>query len=138
MELAGALKAGKYGFDLVKGIRETLRRDDVDPREISNRLMEIQELLLEMQSALGDAQEENRRLKAQLAEDDLLAKLSDQLAFQESVYWKKREDASLEPEPYCPKCWEKDQKLIHLNPGATRGFYACGIDNTSYKCNSRL
>jgi TIR domain len=55
----------------------------------------------------------------------------DEIVFEGSVYWKykngKREG------PYCPVCYDKESKKIHLNPGATRGTYGCGACGNSFR-----
>jgi hypothetical protein len=53
------------------------------------------------------------------------------LVFEETVYWK-LEDGQREG-PYCPVCFDERQKTIHLNPGATKGTYGCGICRNSFR-----
>jgi hypothetical protein len=46
MTIAGGISATKAGFDLIKGVRELVKRPDVDAAEVSARLLELQELML--------------------------------------------------------------------------------------------
>jgi len=52
------------------------------------------------------------------------------LVFEESVYWKLK-DGKREG-PFCPVCFDERQKTIHLNEGATKGTYGCGICQNSF------
>jgi len=44
----------------------------------------------------------------------------EEMGFEESVYWK-RQNGSREG-PYCPVCYDDNQKVVHLNQGASRGY----------------
>jgi hypothetical protein len=52
------------------------------------------------------------------------------MVFEESVYWKHRN--SKRDGPYCPVCYDNEKKSIHLNPGATRGTFGCGVCQNSF------
>src|SRR5439155_25647974 len=55
---------------------------------------------------------------------------SEQMVLEESVYWNLK---SGEREgPYCPVCYEDKRKAVHLNPGATKGKYRCGVCRNSF------
>ena len=68
MDIESGLSATKIGFELLKGVRELLKRDQVDAHEISNRLMELQELLLTSRDARNDARDQKLKLEARIAE----------------------------------------------------------------------
>jgi predicted nucleotide-binding protein len=55
----------------------------------------------------------------------------EEMVFEESVYWK-RMNGSREG-PYCPVCYDDKQKVVHLNPGASRGTYGCGVCQNSFR-----
>jgi len=106
------LSAAKTGFDLIKGVRELLKRQEVDPSEISSRLLELQELMLEAQTALSEGQAENRRLQIEVEELKRMADFWKEFKSAYGVYWH-------ETYPYCPVCWDVDRKPVRLS-GPTR------------------
>ena len=53
--ISAGLSATKSGFDLIKAIREILKRPEVDKGEVAARLLDLQALMLDAQSALGEA-----------------------------------------------------------------------------------
>jgi hypothetical protein len=105
--IASGLSATKAGFELVKSLREVLRKDEIDPHEVSNRLMELQELMLDARSALADAQDEKAKLEARIAELTRMADIGQRFEHKEGMYWYERF-------PYCPTCWDVDRKPVRL------------------------
>ena len=67
MTIAGGLSATKTGFDLIKSVRELVKRPDIDASEVCARLLELQELMLDARTALSEAQEEKVKLEARIA-----------------------------------------------------------------------
>jgi hypothetical protein len=57
----------------------------------------------------------------------------EEFVFEESVRWKVK-DGEREG-PYCPVCYDDKQKEIHLNPGATKGTYSCGVCRNGFTTN---
>ena len=135
MEIAGGISATKAGFDLIKGIRELLKREKVDPQEISARLLELQELLLQAQSALGDAQEENRQLRQQLANSDAIKELEADLEMEPDGQFLVRNSEKKDGKyiPYCPICWGESNKLIPLTPLASAGYFDCVLHKARFR-----
>jgi hypothetical protein len=135
--IEGALGAVKTGFDLVKGVRDLLKREKVNPSEVSGQLLEIQNFLLEARGALVEASEYIAKLENDLAAKMQIDELDKLMLYDQTVYWKRTGNGDgVEPDPYCAVCWEKDQRLAHLRPGATKGTYICLIDRTSYQTNA--
>ena len=64
---SGGISAVKTGFDLTKSVVELLKRPQVDAHDISARLLELQDLMLNAREALSTAQDEIERLKRELA-----------------------------------------------------------------------
>lgn len=134
--IEGALGAVKTGFDLIKGVRELLKKDKVNPSEVGSQLLELQELLLQARTALTEANDYIAKLEGNLAAQADLRELEKLMVYDQTVYWKRTgTGAELERGPYCTVCWEKDRRLSHLRPGATKGTYICQIDRTSYQTN---
>jgi hypothetical protein len=53
--IVGGISASKAGFNLIKDVREILKRPELARREVSARLSELQELMLEARDALNGA-----------------------------------------------------------------------------------
>jgi hypothetical protein len=135
--IEGALGAVKAGFDLIKGVRELLKKDKVNPAEVSSQLLELQELLLQARASLVEANEYIGKLEGDLAAKLQVEELEKLMLYDQTVYWRRIGSADeVEPNPYCTVCWEKNRVLSHLRPGATNGTYRCQIDGASYYINS--
>jgi hypothetical protein len=133
MTVAAGLSAIKTGFELVKGLREILKKDGVDPHEVSNRLMEIQEFFLEAQNSLMEAQEENRGLREQLDTQDRLKEIEADLELTTDGYFyvrKSEQEKGLIP--YCPVCWGKECKLVPMAPASYPGTFRCAEQEVIY------
>jgi hypothetical protein len=134
VSIIAGISATKTGFELVKGVVEKLKRPDVDAGEVSARLLELQGLMLEAREALSAAHDEIAQLKKAIAAFDQTAALEKLMVYDQSVYWKRGSDsADLERHPYCTTCWDKERRLSHLKPGATRGTWTCQIDRSTYQ-----
>jgi hypothetical protein len=135
--IEGALGAVKAGLDLIKDVRELLKKDKVNPTEVNSQLLELQELLLQARSSLVEASDYITKLEGDLSAKLQVEELKKSMFYDQTVYWKRTGDAEgAEPDPYCTVCWEKDRVLSHLRPGATKGTYTCQIDGTSYYTDS--
>ena len=128
MAILEGLSATKAGFELIRGALELLKREDLDRHEIAARLLELQALVLETRQALSDADDENRSLKRELADNSNLMELEKDLFFTGEegggVFLLNTERAGGIFKPYCPICWADDRKLIPLVEMASR-YYSC-------------
>jgi hypothetical protein len=117
MTIAAGLSATKTGFDLIKGVRELVKRPDIDASEVSARLLELQELMLDARTALSEAQEEKVKLESRIEELTRMADFGKDFRMEEGVYWR-------DGVPYCPICWDVERKSVRLGgPSGTSGFY---------------
>lgn len=94
------ITAAKTFVGLVKETKSLLPEKDT---EIRNSLLNLQEKALDMQSAMTELAEENRSLNAKL-------KLKDKMVFRAPYYFQKGDEV-----PFCPVCFENDEKAIHLH-----------------------
>jgi hypothetical protein len=85
-----------------------------------------------MQQMVIELSDDNRGLKAKLEENDRIAQLEKHVFHDDGVAWFRRDDGNIEPEPYCPTCWDDKRKLVHLTPGASQGTYSCALHGISY------
>jgi hypothetical protein len=107
MTIAVGLSAVKTGFDLIKSVREIVKRQDFDPGEVSARLLELQDLMLDARTALTDAADEKVKLEVQIGDLTRMADFGSEFKFVEGVYWR-------EKFPYCPVCWDTERKPTRL------------------------
>ena len=144
--IAAGISATKAGFELIKGVRDILKRQDVDPHEVSNRLMELHELFLDARDALTLAGEENHRLQRELDELKVQQKIEADLIYAEHTYWRRGSDGKLDG-PFCITCWDDARKLVRphfideANYGDERGRmrkYYCTLHKTTFMIPSRL
>jgi hypothetical protein len=110
-EISAALTGLKAATDIAKGINALKVGVEVDTKvsELLSTIIDLQHSMLELQSKFGDLQTENEHLKAQILQMETSATEHLALQFVNNVYWKKGDST-----PFCPKCWEKDGKQIHL------------------------
>ncbi len=101
--------------------------------ETENQLIQLvediaKELQVEPQSA-GSYLKQARDVKELAAGISFAAihrlTVEEDMVFEESVYWR-RKNGKREG-PYCPVCYDHDREAIHLNPGAGKGTYSCGV-----------
>ena len=121
MDIVTGLSAG---LSAIKTALDLLKRGKVDSKE----LLELQALMLQAQSALGDAQEENRKLKEQVAANDRIKEIEADREWQEDgrFFVRKSEKANVPNFPsYCSVCWGERSKLISLNKTPDGAFH-CG------------
>jgi hypothetical protein len=105
MAIAAGLSATKTGFKLIKIAVELLKRETVDVHEVQARLIELQGLMLDARSALVDAEEENRRLKRALEDQDDAKKLAEDMEFQnDGGFYVRKSEAGKGLIAYCPLC----------------------------------
>jgi hypothetical protein len=95
--VASGLSATKTGFELIKGVRELLKGPEVNTSEVLARLIELQDLMLNANVALVEIDEENRKLKATIAELTRMAEFGKDFKSAHGLYWHGSN-------PYCPTC----------------------------------
>jgi hypothetical protein len=106
-----------------------LKRPDHDPGEISARLLELQDLMLDAKTSLIEAQEEHTRLQARIADLTRMADFGKDFRRSHGVYWH-------EAFPYCPTCWDVDRKPVRLaGPNRESGrldSWTCPLHKASF------
>jgi len=139
MELGTAIKAGKDGFQFVRDLRGAIQREEVKPTEVADRLLQIQQLLLELQAALSGALDENRELRRQLDDKaDKKAVAADMVWELDGHFFVKNSERALGLIPYCPTCWKSNGKDVPLAATCTPGFFRCAIHDTPFNTSGRL
>ncbi len=82
--------------------------------ELRSQLVDTKSLLIDSKEEIISLKEENRQLKEQLENNQ-------KLIFKDGVYYKDGDNV-----PFCPNCYEKSQKLIHLKTNNMPGFESFG------------
>ncbi|HEY5913485.1 MAG TPA: hypothetical protein VJA21_23095 [Verrucomicrobiae bacterium] len=108
-----------------------------DYKDIANLIktgltIEAQEKIMELRQGALALQEENLKLRERISSLEAAAALARELVFEAppGIYWRNRE--SSREGPFCPVCYDKDQKLMRLHDGRDRGVqsrwlcFACG------------
>jgi hypothetical protein len=77
--------------------------------------------------------EENETLRKEKRERENLEALAADLEFRpEDRFYIRKSEKSPKLVPYCPLCWDKERKLVHLPEGASLGVCASPSDGSSY------
>lgn len=127
--IASTLTSLKAAADLaiaLKGSATSLK-----DAEIKFKVAELLSNLADAKSSLADTKIEISDLKEEI--DRLNRKLNEQeeMVFKKPFYFREGDD-----QPFCPTCWEKDQKSIHLSgehSWSTGNGYCCEVcENTIY------
>src|ERR1035437_8586619 len=135
MDIAGGLGALKKDFDISNAIRQRIKEEKLFPNEILEQLLNLQQAMLESQTALNDAAEQIRLLKEELSRRDRAAELEKDLEYVNDggFYIRKSEHESAKDIRYCPACWGKDGRLVPLNPGSGHGLFTRNIHKVEYE-----
>jgi hypothetical protein len=112
MDIATGLGIAKTSLDLIKGIREDLKKKTLSNEEILGYFSDLQERIVDIKTALSDADDERRILQARIEELLRYADLGEGFKSAHGVYW--HEDF-----PNCPTCSDVDRKPVRLG-GPTR------------------
>jgi len=110
-------------LDLLKKARDAAKQSD--DHDLKSELSEVLDSVLELKEAIGKLRDENAELRKQL-ETRAALKWSSQA----SLYF-----ADNDPDPFCPTCFDRDQKQIRLhwyysNPMRTE--WICRVCNNSF------
>jgi hypothetical protein len=87
MPIAEGITATKGALDVSKLALDLLRRPKIDPEEVRNKLIEMQDLIFSAQRALGEAEDENRQLNVKIADLARYANLGKDFKLDQGVYW---------------------------------------------------
>ncbi len=110
-------------FDELKSIAQVLQ--EANKIEQYRQILEVQNQLLVMQKRLMDLEKENSELREKL-------RIQDEIVFENNVYWLKTKRGSKEG-PFCSRCWDGKEKLIHMHKDGDSWFCpACGIGTDSH------
>jgi hypothetical protein len=94
--------------------------------------MEAQAKIQELQEKYLGLHAENLEIKQELIELKAKAKELDQMVFEEPFFFEL--DGEDKAGPFCPKCWQKDQKKCRVvpTPDSYHGSHQCQVCSTNY------
>jgi ribosomal protein S27AE len=95
-------------------------------REINERLIDLQQRVIDIQGMLAELIAENEVLRRQMTELEHSADIEKKLKLEESVYWTVQDGKRVDG-PLCPNCWDSKKMIVHLTPSGARGGYHCGV-----------
>jgi hypothetical protein len=134
VDVKSAISAAKTAFDLARALQNGLAKQQINPEEVPARLMELQQLILDLQSNLHDMAEENRQLRRQLDELRAQQQLGDDLEMVDDgqFFVRKSERQAGRPILYCPVCWGVNQKLVPLLTRSDERVLECVVHKALY------
>ncbi len=124
--IAETLELVKKGNEIAKQAENTA---------LTEAMMTARENLQFLREKLADLQDERKELEAQLEELKKTLSQRGKMVRSSGVYFVKGD-----ADPWCPKCWEAEQKALHLNPSGlmggrlvrcTRCDYSINLDNVT-------
>ena len=97
IDIVAGLSLAKNALDIVKAVREAHKQKKLTSEEMRDYLDTLQDKLVDVKTALSDADEEIRNLKRQLEEATRKADFGASFKSEHGVYWR-------DGFPYCPIC----------------------------------
>jgi hypothetical protein len=115
MNIAAGLSGLKAAAEMTKALRDGLKSGQIPVDQLSGRIGEIYDYIIDSRAALVDASEEITELK-----DELYALKKDALVFLDGgVNWEKRPDGQYDG-PLCPACWGLNNKRLVMVKNESR------------------
>ncbi len=76
--------------------------------------LELQEAIMNLREDVFTVREENLDLKKKLSELEEALAVKESLVFDIGVYWKAFPDGNRDSTPFCPRCFNVDNKSVRL------------------------
>lgn len=129
-DIVGGLAALKAAFDITKELNNAASA--YNDAEMRLKFSELYIALSNAKIELADAQIEMNALKHKIAELENKLNQSDDLIFEDDVYWRATPIEGKPNGPFCPSCYENSYKKLSSMSKVTGHALAFG----KYKCNS--
>lgn len=129
-DIVSGLAALKTAFDLAKDLKNA--SSAYTDAEVRLKISELYAALSEAKIELADAQLEMHDLRLQISTLEGKINASDDLVFRDSVYWRTNPIEGKPNGPFCPKCYESQQRKLSSMSVVTGHFSFAG----RFKCNS--
>ena len=111
--------------ELIKSAYKQSKKQEAND-EITAALMEVRENLQVVRESFAELKEAKTDLAARVADLEKSFASKHELVRHMGIYWKKGD-----PDPWCPNCWENQQRATHMNPTAVLAgrLRVCGVCN---------
>lgn len=119
--IAEAVDLIREAQDIAKALEQT---------ELVAKLMDARERLGTLREALLEVREQSATLEDRVTELEHSLELKPSLVRHGGIYWAKDD-----PDPWCPNCWERDHKAIHLSRTDLMAGRLCSCAICQYSVN---
>ena len=132
LEIGAAIQAANAALTAIKTLAGTVTQaqDKAEAVTVLSALAELGTTIGTLQIALAELRTENEDLKRELQAACDVADLGSRLQHAETVYWKLDGAGKRVGGPFCPYCWDRERKLVHLN--GIEGKYQCDIHKATF------
>ncbi len=122
VSITTTLAAIKNSIDIAKSLKNV----DASLEKAGLRLKtaELIETLAEAKINATEVQDLIRDKDKKIAELEALLAFKEKLTFKKGMYYKTDENLTSEDEPYCSRCWDYEQKAVHLFKQG-KDFFEC-------------
>ena len=128
IDIGMAVGSVKSAIDIAKTLKDSAGL--FDKAEVKLQLVELigsladaKMQIAEIQEALIDSEKEKKELIDKI-------KLRDNMVYEKPYYWKNNGDG--QEGPFCQRCFDSDDKLIHLQGGNNDMWFCRQCDKTFY------
>jgi hypothetical protein len=129
MNIAAGLSGLKSATDLIRALRDGLKAGTIEQDQLSGRIGEIYDYIVDSKDALVDAKDAIETLKDELKRLKDVSELDSRLQFDGRVRWLTVDDKW--DGPFCPICWEQSRQLVRLEHGRAHQ----DPKDASFNCN---
>jgi len=91
-----------------------LRHPNVDAVAIQGQLLELQGLILSAQAALGEAEDDNRKLRSEVEDLHDRLRVAASVTHGNNAYWTRHPNGKLDG-PFCTVCFDDSKKLVRMH-----------------------
>ena len=116
VDLFAGITAAKALLEVTAKVTDMAQSPETKMTDVRGKLHEMLIHAASALTVLNEAQIEIFELRHQLDDRNRLKELGSNLTFDEGVYWYREY-------PYCPNCWEVDQKPMRM-AGPTQSSYS--------------
>jgi ribosomal protein S27AE len=106
------IAAIKHSIDVVKAVKDA--DYDLDKSILKEKIAVLVDSLLEAKIQANETLDLIQEKDKKIAELITLLAFKEKIIFKKGVYYKTDGNGSYESEPYCSRCWDYEQKAVHL------------------------
>jgi hypothetical protein len=114
-----ALSTLKTGYEIKKlagNLDSEVQQSElrIEIRKLQESLIEVQDVLLNAKNEILQNRESIQEKDKKIVELEGLLAFKEQIIFYKGAYYKTNENGNAEGEPYCSRCWDYEEKKVHL------------------------